>query len=138
MSFTDEELAYLATQPLGRIATVAADGQPDVTPVTYEFDGTHFYIGGFRPGHTRRSRNVRAGNRDVALVIDDLKTVEPWTPRFIRVYGTAELVDRGGQQVLKISPTTSWSANLSGGWSPNSGEDNPVRTTDHRPPQEHR
>ncbi|WP_428343099.1 pyridoxamine 5'-phosphate oxidase family protein [Mycobacterium sp.] len=31
MSFTDEEVAYLNSQPLGRIATVAPDGQPDVS-----------------------------------------------------------------------------------------------------------
>ena len=49
MSFTDEEIAYLNSQPLGRIATVAPDGQPDVSAVTYEFDGTHFYIGGIDP-----------------------------------------------------------------------------------------
>lgn len=47
--------------------TVSAGGQPDVTPVGYEFDGTHFYIGGFNPTNTRRSRNVRAGNDKVAL-----------------------------------------------------------------------
>lgn len=61
--------------------TVSAGGQPDVTPVGYEFDGTHFYIGGFNPTNTRRSRNVRAGNDKVALVIDDLASTSPWTPR---------------------------------------------------------
>jgi pyridoxamine 5'-phosphate oxidase family protein len=30
MAFTDEELEYLRSQPLARLATVAADGQPDV------------------------------------------------------------------------------------------------------------
>jgi pyridoxamine 5'-phosphate oxidase family protein len=35
MSFTEEEIAYLRTQRLARIATVAADGQPDVMPVGY-------------------------------------------------------------------------------------------------------
>ena len=29
-----------------RLATVAPDGQPDVVPVGFEFDGTSFYIGG--------------------------------------------------------------------------------------------
>jgi pyridoxamine 5'-phosphate oxidase family protein len=32
-SFTEEEIAYLGTQRLARIATVAGDGQPDVMPV---------------------------------------------------------------------------------------------------------
>ena len=71
MSFTDEEIAYIRSQPLARIATVSAEGQPDVVPVVYEFDGFHFFIGGFAPERTRRTRNVDQGNDKVALVIDD-------------------------------------------------------------------
>ncbi|MFJ1732964.1 PPOX class F420-dependent oxidoreductase [Streptomyces sp. NPDC088254] len=117
MSFTEEEIAYIRTQRLARVATVSADRQPDVTPVVFEFDGTHFYIGGFNPTNTRRARNVRDGNHKVALVIDDLVSTDPWTPRYLRVYGTAELVLRptraGEQQLMKITPVTSWSMNLS-------------------------
>jgi hypothetical protein len=36
MAFTDDELEYLRSHPLARVATVAADGQPDVTPVALE------------------------------------------------------------------------------------------------------
>jgi pyridoxamine 5'-phosphate oxidase family protein len=61
MSFTGEEVAYLRSQRLARIATVSADGQPDVVPVGYEFDGTHFYVGGLDPAKTRKFRNVQAG-----------------------------------------------------------------------------
>ena len=118
MSFTEEEAAYIRSQPLARVATVSADGQPDVVPVGFEFDGTHFWIGGFDPGKTRRTRNIRAGNEKVALIIDDLASVSPWSPRFVRVYGTVELVDRetqfGVEPVMKITPTISWSANLDG------------------------
>lgn len=131
MSFTDEEIAYIKFQPLARVATVAPDGQPDIAPVGFEFDDIHFYIGGFNPTNTRRSRNVRSGNHHVALVIDDLKSLDPWTPRFIRIYGSAELVERGGQQILKITPITSWSGNLSGRWSPGNGQENPVHKTQH-------
>ena len=118
MSFTEEEAAYIRSQPLARVATVSADGQPDVVPVGFEFDGTHFYIGGFDPAKTRRTRNIREGNDKVALIIDDLASVTPWSPRFIRIYGTVELVERdtqfGRQPVMKITPGISWSANLSG------------------------
>jgi pyridoxamine 5'-phosphate oxidase family protein len=118
MSFTEEEAAYIRSQPLARVATVSADGQPDVVPVGFEFDGTHFWIGGFDPGKTRRTRNIRAGNEKVALIIDDLASTSPWSPRFVRVYGTVELLDRetkfGTQPVMKITPTISWSANLDG------------------------
>jgi pyridoxamine 5'-phosphate oxidase family protein len=103
MAFTNEEIAYLRSQPLARIATVAADGQPDVVPVGFEFDGTHFYIGGFDPAKARRTKNVRAGNTKVALVVDDLASVQPWSPRYLRVYGTAELVDRQTHQPVPAS-----------------------------------
>jgi pyridoxamine 5'-phosphate oxidase family protein len=119
MSFTEEEITYLRTQRLARIATVAADGQPDVMPVGYQFDGTSFYVGGMMPVKTRKFRNVRSGNTKVALVIDDLVSVNPWTVRGMRIYGNAELIVRqegqfGPGQYLRIKPTVSWSWNLDG------------------------
>jgi pyridoxamine 5'-phosphate oxidase family protein len=36
MPFTEDEAAYLKSQPLVRIATVGPGGQPDVTPVSFE------------------------------------------------------------------------------------------------------
>ena len=35
MSFTDEEIAYLRSQLLARLASIRADDQPDVVPVGY-------------------------------------------------------------------------------------------------------
>ncbi|MHB9857386.1 PPOX class F420-dependent oxidoreductase [Streptomyces sp. YIM S03343] len=137
MSFTEEETDYIRSQRLARVATVSSDGQPDVTPVGFEFDGRCFYIGGYDPTNTRRARNVRDGNHKIALVIDDLVTTQPWTPRYLRVYGTAELVSRssafGEQQILKITPVTSWSMNLSGEWSAGSTHRLSPRKTRHQP-----
>jgi pyridoxamine 5'-phosphate oxidase family protein len=118
MSFTDDEVAYLHSQRLARISTVSSDGQPDVAPVGFEFDGTYLYVGGVDPAKTRKFRNVAAGNEKVALVVDDLVSARPWTPRYLRVYGTAELVERQGQfgqaPYMRITPTISWSFNLEG------------------------
>jgi pyridoxamine 5'-phosphate oxidase family protein len=118
MAFTEEEIAYLRSQPLGRLATVAPGGQPDVTPVGFEFDGTYFYIGGLDPVRTRKFRNVAAGNDQVALVVDDLKSTDPWIPRFLRVYGTGELVEWDGRfgpgPYMRVTPAVSWSWNLDG------------------------
>jgi pyridoxamine 5'-phosphate oxidase family protein len=97
MSFSDEEVAYLRSQRLARLATVAPDGQPDVVPVGFEFDGRYLYVGGMAPARTRKFRNLQAGNTKVALVIDDLVSTNPWSPRYLRIYGTAELVQRQGQ-----------------------------------------
>jgi pyridoxamine 5'-phosphate oxidase family protein len=118
MSFSDEEVAYLRSQRLARLATVGPDGQPDVVPVGFEFDGTHLYVGGLDPVRTRKFRNVQAGSTRVALVIDDLASVNPWSPRYLRIYGTAELVRRRGRfgpgSYMRITPTVSWSFNLEG------------------------
>lgn len=40
MSFTNEEIAYLRSRALTRFATVGPDGQPDVVPLAFEFDGS--------------------------------------------------------------------------------------------------
>ncbi|MFI6482630.1 PPOX class F420-dependent oxidoreductase [Nonomuraea sp. NPDC050663] len=122
MSFTEEELAYLRSQPLARLATLSPDGeQPDVVPVAYEFDGEHFWVGGSGPSvlATRKVRNVRAGRHAVALVIDDMVSFDPFVARGIRIYGRAEPpVERVGMMgpgfYVRITPTLSWSWNLEG------------------------
>jgi pyridoxamine 5'-phosphate oxidase family protein len=118
MSFSDEELEYLRSQRIARIATVGADGQPDAVPVGFEYDGTHLYIGGVDPVRTRKFRNVRAGNTKVAVILDDLPSTDPWIPRYLRIYGEAELVEHNGRfgpgNYLRITPTTTWSFNLEG------------------------
>ncbi|MER5648759.1 PPOX class F420-dependent oxidoreductase [Streptosporangium sp. NPDC002524] len=118
MSFTEEEIAYLRSQPLARIATISDDDQPDVAPVGFEFDGTHMYVGGRDPVKTRKFRNVQAGNTKIAIVVDDLPSTDPWIPRYLRIYGEAELVQHHGQfgpgTYMKITPDVSWSFNLEG------------------------
>jgi predicted pyridoxine 5'-phosphate oxidase superfamily flavin-nucleotide-binding protein len=41
--FSEEELEYLTSQPLLRLATVDANGQPTVDAVGYEFEEGRFY-----------------------------------------------------------------------------------------------
>lgn len=117
MSFSEAELAYIRSRRLLRLSTVGPDGQPDVVPVGFDFDGGYFYVGGARePERTRKFRNVRAGNVKVALVLDDSVPGEPRRPRMLRVYGTADFVEREGYAgpgtYLRIAPVTSWSGNL--------------------------
>jgi pyridoxamine 5'-phosphate oxidase family protein len=111
--FTENEIAYLKSQLLARLATVAPDGQPDVVPVGFEFDGQHIFVGGHNPGKTRKYRNLRAGNDKVALAVDDLVSIQPWKVRGVRIYGVAELVEREGRfgsgVYMRITPTISWS-----------------------------
>ena len=92
MAFSDEEIAYLRSQPVARLATVNEDGQPDVVPVAFELDGPYIWIGGVGPdvARTRKLRNIGAGRTKVSLVMDDLVSFEPFTARALRVYGDAE------------------------------------------------
>lgn len=91
--FSEKEVENLRSQHLARIATSSPDGIPDVAPVGFEFDGSFFYIGGMNITKTTKYRNIMKNN-NAALVIDDLKTINPWDPRGIRIYGTAEIVAR--------------------------------------------
>jgi len=113
MMFTENEIAYIQSQRLARLATDNGDGQPDAVPVGFEFDGTIFFVGGRYLPSTRKFKNVQAGRTKIALVIDDLISVDPWRPRSIRIYGTAESVEREGRfgpgSYLKITPNVSWS-----------------------------
>ena len=110
---TDQERTYLGSQRLARLATVDADGQPTVDTVGFQFDGAQFFIGGHNLSSTRKYRNVASGNQQVALIIDDLAAVEPWTPRGIKIHGVAEIVARAGffgpGEYLEITPSVSWS-----------------------------
>jgi pyridoxamine 5'-phosphate oxidase family protein len=111
--FSEQELAFLQAQPLARIGTVDSDGQPTVDAVGFEFDDARFYIGGHNFQATRKYKNVAAGNKKVSLIIDDLKSIQPWQPQGIRIYGIAEIVERNGRlgpgSYLVITPKVSWS-----------------------------
>jgi pyridoxamine 5'-phosphate oxidase family protein len=100
---------------------VSAGGQPDVVPVSFEFDGNFFWVGGSGASvlATRKFRNVAAGNHEVALVVDDMVSFDPIIARDIRVYGDAQQpVERvglvGPGTYIRITPRLSWSWNLEG------------------------
>jgi pyridoxamine 5'-phosphate oxidase family protein len=111
-TFTDQQLAYLATQRLGRLATVDVAGAPQNSPVGFRIndDGT-IDIGGRAMAETRKWRNVKR-NPNVALVIDDLASTDPWTVRGVEIRGTADQVivdtEPGSYmkpEVIRIHPT---------------------------------
>jgi pyridoxamine 5'-phosphate oxidase family protein len=90
-TFTEAELAYLKSQRLGRLATVATDGYPQNNPVGFRIDperGT-VEIGGHELGASRKFANVRA-NSKVSFVVDDLVSVDPWRVRGLEIRGDAE------------------------------------------------
>jgi pyridoxamine 5'-phosphate oxidase family protein len=100
MTFTDAELEYLSSQILGRLATVAPNGTLQNNPVSFRYNpGTDTVdIGGHNLGATRKFRNVEK-NSEVAFVIDDLASLDPWRARGVEIRGRAEALR--GQQPLR-------------------------------------
>lgn len=91
MILTDKEREYLASQRLGRLATVGPKGDPQNNPVGYAYnaDTGTFDIRGWNLAKSRKYRNI-SGNDQVALVIDDLASVQPWRVRGMEIRGRAE------------------------------------------------
>lgn len=117
--FSPEERAWLASQRLGRLATVSPDGVVGNAPVTYfvRADDT-IDIGGMRMGETKKFRNVAAGSR-VAFVVDVVDTSEGWHPIYLEIRGTAEALsdveppgDGFSREVVRIHPDWVHSFNL--------------------------
>jgi pyridoxamine 5'-phosphate oxidase family protein len=110
--FTDSELDYLASQRLGRIATVGPDGQPHVVPTSFRYNAEHDVIdvGGMRMSQTKKLRDVQRTGR-ASIVVDDV--LPPWQPRMIEIRGNAEVVPTGGKAfgdrfedtIVRIRPT---------------------------------
>lgn len=111
-AFTPAEIAYLRSQPLMRFASASPDGRPDVAPVVFEVDGDDIVTGGFDIAHTVRFRNIQSNPR-VSVVVDDLASMNPWSPRGIKVIGTAVVEHAGDSQRFRISPSViiSWAIN---------------------------
>jgi pyridoxamine 5'-phosphate oxidase family protein len=98
-AFSDKEIEYLKGQRLGRLATAGENGAPHVVPVGFRVseDGNAIEVGGHGIGKSKKYRDLKA-NPKVAIVIDDLASVNPWTPRGIEVRGTAQLHESGGTE----------------------------------------
>jgi pyridoxamine 5'-phosphate oxidase family protein len=111
-TLSERELAYLGTQRLGRLATLAPDGYPQNNPVGFFYNtelGT-IDIGGHKLKDSRKFSNVRAHPK-ATLVVDDLASVQPWHVRGVEIRGDVEaLVDvdppmRGmSREIIRIRP----------------------------------
>jgi len=95
VTFSENEQAYLKTQPLGRLGTASKTGRPDVAVVSFDFDGQYFYVSGRDLKNTMKYKNILE-NPQVSFVVDDLKTIRPWVPRQIKIHGTADIVQHTG------------------------------------------
>ncbi len=110
--FTDSELAYLAGQRLGRLATVSPSGALQNNPVGFwvNADLGTIDIFGLNLAKSKKYRNVK-GNPKVAFVVDDLASVDPWVVRGVEVRGLAEALEpvappiaHMSHQVIRVHP----------------------------------
>jgi len=122
-AFTSEEIAYLQSQRLARVATVGSNGQPHVVPVAFRYNpetGT-IDVGGRGFAQSKKRRDAQR-NPKVAIVVDDIASAKPWDVRGIEVRGQAEVLLTGGQtinprfdsEMVRITPThvVSWGINV--------------------------
>jgi pyridoxamine 5'-phosphate oxidase family protein len=110
--FTQAEIEYLASQRLGRLATINAAGEPHVVPVAFRYNPEldTLDIGGRWLGQSRKYRDVQRNER-AAFVVDDV--AGPGQPRGMEIRGRAVVSPTGGQEirpnfapeVIRITPT---------------------------------
>ena len=92
--FRPHEIDYLNASDVGRLATVAADGTVQNSPVgfTINADLDTIDISGYRMSKSRKFRNLTSNNT-VALVIDDIVSHSPWRVRCLEIRGDAEAIE---------------------------------------------
>jgi pyridoxamine 5'-phosphate oxidase family protein len=98
--FSDAEISYLTSQRLARIATAGRDCQPHVVPLAFRYnpETDTIDVGGHGFAKRKKYRDVQTNPR-VAIVIDDLATIDPWRPRMIEIRGEAEILPTGSETV---------------------------------------
>lgn len=91
MTFKAPEIEFMRSADLGRLATIQPNGTLQVSPVgfTYNEDFGTIDIAGYRMSHSQKFRNV-ATNPNVAFVVDDIVSRDPWRVRCLEIRGTAE------------------------------------------------
>ena len=78
----------------------------------FRSDGDDIVTSGFDIPRTVRYRNVRENPR-VTVVVDDLASIEPWSPRGVKVIGTCAIERDGSGERFRITPKViiSWAVN---------------------------
>ncbi len=99
--FSPSEIKYLQTQRLGRIATVGPNGQPHVVPVVFRYNPglDTIDIGGHDFSKRKKFRDVQT-NPNIAIVVDDIASLNPWKVRGVEIRGQVEVLPSGGTELL--------------------------------------
>lgn len=99
--FTKEEIEYLRSQTLSRLATVGSDGHPHVIPVTFWFneDQDTIDIGGINFGAGKKWRDAKQNPKVTFLLDDTSGSGKNRQARALEVRGEAELHETGGGDI---------------------------------------
>ena len=110
--FTPQEIDYLQSQRLGRMATLDTKGDLHVVPLSFRYNPEEDTIdlGGHNIVGTKKYRDALRYGR-IAFVVDDV--LPPWKPRFVEVRGTVAAFAEGGKvinegfrpEILRLTPT---------------------------------
>ena len=105
MAFTETEIACLASQRLGRLATVQESGVLQVSPVGFSYNPatSTIDISGYNLMKSQKFRNI-ARNGRAAFVVDDLVSVQPWRVRCIEIRGVAEAIEGEDAPMIRLHP----------------------------------
>jgi pyridoxamine 5'-phosphate oxidase family protein len=122
--FSQKEIEYLKLQRLARIVTAQyhqikkTDLYSQMLYLLVLILMANFYVGGMNILKPTKYKNVLKNNK-VSFVIDDLKSVDPWDPRGMKIYGSADIVTRQGGYMegtghdnphyIRITPKKKWS-----------------------------
>lgn len=103
--FTESELEYLRSQPLGRLATVQPDGTLQNSPVGFRYnpETATIDIGGYDMSKSRKYKNI-ADNGRAAFVVDDVLSTNPWRVRCLEIRGRAEGVETSEEPFIRVYP----------------------------------
>ena len=99
--FSPSEIKYLQSQRLGRLATVGPNGQPHVVPVAFRYNPglDTIDIGGHDFPKRKKFRDVHT-NPNVAIVVDDIASLNPWKVPGVEIRAEVEVLPTGGTEIL--------------------------------------
>jgi pyridoxamine 5'-phosphate oxidase family protein len=105
MVFTETEIVYLASQRLGRLATIQPNGTLQVCPVGFAYNPatSTIDINGYNLAKSQKFRNITANGR-AAFVVDDLVSVQPWRVRCLEIRGVAETLTTERGPLIRVHP----------------------------------
>ena len=105
MSFRTHEIEYLQAADLGRLATIAPDGTVQNSPVGFSYNaelGT-IDIVGYHMSKSRKFRNLKS-NKNVAFVVDDIASRDPWRVRCLWVSRVAGQFAAPPNKLISVKP----------------------------------